>query len=508
MKTPQLTLQTRFRPLSTESGGALLFAVGVLVTLGLLSGLVLNVVGNSQRQAFQAAAWRLALINAESGVDKAIVELKKKVKVGAGASDPSFPVADWTPTLVTNDPSGKSYTTYERIFTRPDVTAPGGTWTWAKVTASPIVSTIIVGNPICWWRVRATGYEPLPKGSNQSGDAKEVALRKLDLVSDHRESQAGRQVAVPKPMASRLIEVVVKPVGTFNAAIFGNDRIDMNNLNIVVDSYDSRDPNKSDNGFYPLPANSHKIQENGDIVTNGSVIDVGNATIKGDTSTNGGTVLRAENVTGYIYDDFYQELPLVTRPTMTPDFGTPSNVQGDTVITASAGTAAQILLSKIDLSGSETLRIAGAPGGTPTYMDILVTGDVDLAGQSEITLDPGVHVRVFVVGDADFTGGGVANPNNPLNFQLFGVEQVPDSDGNVPTRNLKIAGNGGFRGAVYAPNYDIDFVGGGSEDSIFGAFVGKKINMTGLQAIHYDEALADDGLISDYRIVSWFEDSR
>ncbi len=63
-------------------------------------------------------------------------------------------------------------------------------------------------------------------------------------------------------------------------------------------------------------------------------------------------------------------------------------------------------------------------------------------------------------------------------------------------------------GAVYAPNYDIEMKGGGSSDSIFGAFVGNTVFMNGVQSVHYDEALADGGLIADFKIVSWFEDER
>jgi hypothetical protein len=51
-------------------------------------------------------------------------------------------------------------------------------------------------------------------------------------------------------------------------------------------------------------------------------------------------------------------------------------------------------------------------------------------------------------------------------------------------------------------------VGGGNSDSIYGAFVGKTIGMTGVQSVHYDEALGDGGLVSDYRVASWFEDAR
>jgi hypothetical protein len=72
---------------------------------------------------------------------------------------------------------------------------------------------------------------------------------------------------------------------------------------------------------------------------------------------------------------------------------------------------------------------------------------------------------------------------------------------------MKISGNGGYRGTVYAPNYDLEMVGGGNGDSIFGAFIGRSVRMTGVQSVHYDEALGDGGLISDYKVVSWFEDT-
>ena len=163
-----------------------------------------------------------------------------------------------------------------------------------------------------------------------------------------------------------------------------------------------------------------------------------------------------------------------------------------------------LVLSQIKLQGTDTLRIRGAADGSATYMQILVNGDVDLSGQAQIIMDPGVNVRMFVVGDGNFTGNGVANPNSPLNFQLYGVKPTGGSTAGA----FKIAGNGGFRGSVYAPNYNINMVGGGSSDSIFGAFVGKTVTMTGVQSVHYDEAMGDGGLVSDYRVVSWFEDTR
>lgn len=350
-----------------------------------------------------------------------------------------------------------------------------------------------------WYRVRSIGYSEVPGGRVLAGNPLDVELRKLDFRVDHR-----TQTPVTTPQASRLVEAIVKPVGAFRLALLSDDRIDMNNLNIVVDSYDSRDATKSTNGFY-VPA---KRQENGDIASNGPLIDVGNAHIYGDASTNNGQVLRASNVTGEIRDDFYQQLFPVTAPSMSPSPGTPSSVTNTTTVAASPGAPTMVILSQINLSGPKTFRITGAADRSPTFAQILVNGDVDLSGQAQIILDPGVHVRMFVKGDGDFTGNGVANPNDPLNFQLYGVQRLPDASGVISRGAFKVAGNGGFRGAVYAPNYDINMVGGGYADSIFGAFVGYTINMTGVQSVHYDEAMGEGGLIADFRVVSWFEDAR
>ena len=70
--------------------------------------------------------------------------------------------------------------------------------------------------------------------------------------------------------------------------------VDLKNQNIVVDSYDSTDPTKSTNGLY----DAAKRQENGDIATDGQLIEAGNAQIHGDVATNAGTVSGAANITG------------------------------------------------------------------------------------------------------------------------------------------------------------------------------------------------------------------
>ena len=480
---------------SSQNGSTMLIALLFLGILMAVGGSTFLVVQNRYRQVHQNATWQEALLAAESGIDLAVNEMRKELYA---------PGTAWT--TWSNDPNasggtapelieaGASYYTSKILLREGE----GGQRSYCKISVdAPAFLRDSTGEQ--WYRVRSLGVANISGGAVATGDKTDLRLRKFDLQYDRR---TGARVL---PQATRLIEAIVKPVGTFRLALLGVKKIDMNNLNIVVDSYDSRDPAKSTAGFYdPL-----KFQMNANIATNGNLIEAGSAHIYGSASTNGGTVLNSSNVTGDIRTDFYQEIFSVTRPSVVRDAGTPTIVSGTTTIAAAAGSPKQVIVSSIGLSGSNVLRISGAADGSATYVQIIVDGNVSMSGNAQVVLDPGVHLRMFVAGDADMTGNGVANPNSPLNFQLYGLDRPTNPDGSPQTPGLmKVAGNGGFRGTVYAPSYNVRMVGGGSSDSIFGSFVGWQVNMTGVQAVHYDEALGDGGLISDYKVVSWFEDVR
>ncbi len=479
----------------SQDGSTMLVALmflGILIAVGASTFLVVK---NRYRQVHQNATWQEALLAAESGIDLAVNEMRKDLYAPNTAwaewsSDPNVS-GGTAPALISADAA--YYTS--RVLLRE---GEGGQRSYCKISVDA-PSCLLDATGEQWYRVRCLGVANLPGGSVVAGDKTDLRLRKFDMQYDRR---TGARVL---PQATRLIEAIVKPVGTFRLALLAANKIDMNNHNIVVDSYDSRNPAKSTGGAYD-PA---KRQQNGNIATNGQLIDAGSAYIYGSAATNGGTVLNPTNVTGAIRDDFYQETFSVTRPIVTADAGTPNNISGTTTIAAKAGAPTQVIVTQISLSGSNVLRVSGAADGSPTYAQIIVNSNISLSGQAQIILDPGVHVRIFVGGDADITGNGVTNPNSPLNFQLYGLDRPTNSDGSPQNPGLmKVAGNGGFRGTVYAPSYNVTMVGGGTSDSIFGSFVGWRISMTGVQAVHYDEALGEGGLISDYKVVSWFEDVR
>jgi hypothetical protein len=377
----------------------------------------------------------------------------------------------------------------------------GGNKARVEVTAEPIYDP--TGE--IWYRIRSTGITVIPGGRVVAGEKEDLRLRKFDLVTDRK---TGEKLA--EPQAARVVEVIAKPVGAFPRAITAGSTININNHNPIIDSYNSKKSDKSTNGQYdPL-----KRQSNGDVATNGQFIQAGGSHIFGDLLTNGGTgdtVLNTDNVSGAIRNDFYQEFFPVKVPTTPPDPLTPSAVSGNAEFLATPGAPSHYQLSSLSLSNDETLVIRGAADGSPTYCEIVVTGNISLSGQAAIQLGQGVFVRIFVQGDADISGKGIMNPPNspqhtPLQFQLYGCDRPANSEGVVSYGSIKISGNAAFSGSIYAPNYNLEMKGGGSQGAFFGAVTAHTVKLTGVTNLHYDEALGDGGLVYDYKIVSWFED--
>ena len=479
---------------AARQGSTILIALAFLAILFAAGAVTFNLLQIRYRQAHQTASWQEALLASEGGIDLAVNEMRKELW------DPTHAWEGWSDTPITGLPTSETGAVYytSNILLRE---GEGGQRSYSKVSVDA-PEFLIDKSGEQWYRVRSLGIADISGGGVVAGDKLDLRLRKFDLKMDRRVPGA----KVLKPQATRLIEAIVKPVGTFRLALFGVKTVNMNNANIVVDSYDSRDPNKSTGGFYDVA----KRQETGDIATNGKLLDAGSAHIYGDAATNaGGTVLNASNVSGEIRDDFYQDTFAVKRPDVSATPGTPNAITTAITIDATPDDPIQVIVSQIRLSGPETIRIKGAADGSPTYAQITVNGDMSLTGNSQLVIDPGVRVRFFIQGDAEIAGNGVTNPNSPLNLQFYGLDRAVNTDGSpVTPGTMKIAGNGGFRGTVYAPTYNVTMVGGGTTDSIFGSFIGWSVGMTGIQSVHYDEALSDSGLIADYKVVSWFEDTR
>jgi len=475
---------------STKTGSVLVWTVLVIAMLSLIAVETLRLVTVKYQNALQTSTWQEALLAAESGIDLAIVELRKSLY-----PQPNHAWDGW------NNPPGNEVTGYE-LTTVPNAGLNGTPMTIETNVDAP-TQLIDPTNSWQYYRIRTVGTIPITGPARTSDNPQDTKLRRLSLRWERFTNGILTPRLLTAPQVSRRVEAVVRPVSAFDQAIMSVGVVDLTNQNIVVDSYDSTDPTKSTNGLYD-PA---KRQENGDIATDGQLIEAGNAQIYGDVATNAGTVSGAANITGVERTDFYQEPIPVGAPSWSTWNSSPSLVTGTTTINADAtkgSAASRYTLSSISLSGNKTLTVAGNPNGSQTYIEIYVTGDISVSGTGQIVVQPGVTATIYFAGNVDISGNGVLNSNNqPSDLMLYGIQPPTDT-----SEHVSIGGNSQITASVYAPGHDVTVNGGGTNGHVYGSVVGKTVTMTGVSNLHYDERLGATGMVNNYKIVSWFEDNR
>jgi Tfp pilus assembly protein PilX len=143
-------------------------------------------------------------------------------------------------------------------------------------------------------------------------------------------------------------------------------------------------------------------------------------------------------------------------------------------------------------------------GGVTTGYNVLlrVIGDVSTNGSAGINISAGSTLALYTAGNVDITGnatgnGGVANANGQaIGFQIWGT--APSSS----SQTIRVSGNGALSATVYGPNADVSIVGNGE---VYGAVVGKTIQVTGNANFHYDESLASFGGGNPFKVSTWRE---
>jgi hypothetical protein len=475
---------------STKAGSVLVWTVLIIAILSLIAVETLRLVTVKYQNALQTSTWQEALLAAESGIDLAIVELRKSLYPA-----PNHAWEGW------NNPPGNEVTGYE-LTTVPNAGLNGTPMTIETNVDAPS-QLIDPTNSWQYYRIRTVGTIPITGPARASDNSQDTKLRRLSLHWERFTNGILTPHLLTAPQVSRRIEAIVRPISSFDQAIMSVGVVDLTNQNIVVDSYDSSDSTKSTNGLYDLA----KRQQNGDIATDGQLIEAGNAQIYGDVATNAGTVSGAANITGVERTDFYQEPIPVGAPSWSSWNASPSSVTGTTTITASAtkgSAASRYVLTGVSLSGSKTLTVAGNPDGSQTYVEIYVTGDISVSGTGQIVVQPGVTATIYFAGNVDITGNGVLNSNNqPGDFMLYGIQPPTTS-----SEHVNFGGNSQITASIYAPGHDVTVNGGGTNGHVYGSIVGKTVTMTGVSNLHYDERLGSTGVINNYKIVSWFEDNR
>jgi hypothetical protein len=500
-----------------------LVMVSVLLSLGVATFIAIN---DKYRVVNQDSSWQEALHSAEGGVEIGLLEIRKQL-LGV---QPFQTANGWQAV-------GTGNTTRSPIIVR---SGEGGAQSWTIVRCDPLSGST---DPVdTWYRIRAHGYSRVSGGRISAGTGSDSSLRKLSLNFDRYSTQTtpgddsvfhvDADVA-QGPIAHRAVEAIVRPVSAFEIAMFGNQSIDFANAKIYLDSYDSSDPTKSNwapgatYGVY----DQTKHTSYADIGTdNKTILNASNATVWGTASIGGNDtsgVSGSANIMGHpgdptnIVTNFSLTPGEVIAPSTTEEptsaayaavtsvssipGGTVSGVPYDHVIQAGDTVTTVVRVSSLALN-SQTLFIQGVPGKT-TDAHIIVSGNINMSSKSQIILDTGVRVRVFVSGDVSMSGNGVVNTGPALNFQLYGT--TTDLNGNPTSGNsFKMSGNAQFTGAIYAPTYSFTLTGGGSTGNFFGAVIANQVTMSGTTQFHYDQALGNGGLVASYKIASWFEDER
>ncbi|MFN2476261.1 MAG: hypothetical protein ABR526_07980 [Chthoniobacterales bacterium] len=473
------------------SGSALIWTMCVITVLSIIAAQLLHVVSSKYHNALHTATWQESLLAAESGVDLAIAELRKSLYPA-----PNNAWQGW------NNTPGNGVTSYG-MTTIPNAGLVGTPMT-IEVNVDAPLQLKDPSNSWQYYRLRAVGTMPLIGPARAADNKQDTRLRKISLQMDRfTNGLLTSHQLTNGPIVARRVEAIVRPVSAFDLAIMAVGALDLTSQDIIIDSYDSRDATKSTNGFYDVA----KRQQNGDIATDGNILNAGNAHVYGDVATNSGTVSGVANVTGIQRDDFYQEPIPIAAPSWPSVNASPTLVGGTATLPASStegSAASRYVLNSVTIAGNQQLTFSGNADGSPSYIEIYVTGDTNVSGTSSVVLGSGVHAKIYAAGNVNIAGDGVVNTDGkPGDLQFYGITPPTGT-----SRNFAIGGTSLLSAAVYAPSFDVQVNNGGTRGSVFGSFVGKTVKMNGVTDLHYDEALGSGGLINNYKIVSWFEDNR
>ncbi len=319
-----------------------------------------------------------------------------------------------------------------------------------------------------WYRIRSVGVSGLSGPARPGIDRRDSQFRHLSFFTDWRTG-----LAVPSPQTARMVQVLVKPVTGFRNALMADKWINLNDQNVMVDSYDS------DKGIYDATTN-HGNQ--GNLATNGALINANHAQVYGGASTNDGSVKDADKVTGQQSSNFYQEFTPYTNGMLNPAWTSTRNdgtLVNDATYTAStdASNPTRVYLNGINLpDGSHTIHIAApptppaapappAPKGSPpgtaatatSYLKVFIDGDMITNGTSAIEVDSGVNVIIYITGNVNLNGDGLVNDSQVASHVLInGIQPAANPDGTLPVRSMTVSTDQDFEGVIYAPNHDVD----------------------------------------------------
>jgi len=543
-------------------GSTLLVSLFTIVFLSGVLAMTLQGVSSRYWTSFQASSWQEALYAAEAGADIAMLEMRKSKSNDATAfSGWSVVKTDGSPSPTAPGIVGLLPDDKLSITTTYAGHAGEGNGT---LTAKIVIDApaTLKASGVQWYRVRSTGIAALPGPPRVSPDKLDNLLRRLSLVT--------KPTGVTVPSATRTVECIAKPSSLFSQALMSEVQIRNDGSGLVVDSFDSADPNKSTDGNYD-PA---KRQSNGDIGSNAFPIkhdktfdlnikndyvfgSVWNnySNIKGVSpsyfdgvgdhpSSNTNSLIKTDGnaiPTGVVGTNTYRDLPRITAPNWhAPDrnLGTLDTKDPDQTVSSDPSAPTRVVASSVNLT-KDTFIFKLPSGATDGYAEMWVQGDMHMKDGGMIQVEPGVHLTVYFQGDikiedSKMGAGFDVQSDKAADLVLLGVEQSDPSKKNADTYGTdiytpyKATGNIVLKDAdliasLYAPDHNlvIDVAGAAkrlhtnqgngrtrlqSGVDIYGSFVARTIHAKGPANFHFDEELATAGPMTDVAYVTWYED--
>jgi hypothetical protein len=432
-----------------DSGSVLVITLVLASILGITLTSYLYWVRTQNLLVAQSQSWNSALALAEAGIEEGMAQ----INVMSGTDYAS----SYQPSATTNfgPLSGGVY------GPRTNALNYGS---YGVIIAPPAAGTLSLGPTIT-----STGYTKLP--------------------------------ILSKPVA-RVVQVTTSIKPLFANGITSVSNITLKGSGLTIDSYDSKDPAHSTNGFYYAPTR----KAGGDVGSIYGPVDLQNATVAGHLQTGPNTPYSLNNgivgdlnwtgpgvQPGWWLNDFNMDIPDVIPPF----------TSGFTSLPAGTGTNTWLVPggmyyidSDFTINNNQTLYVSG-------NASIYVTGNFTMRNNSGsiISIAPGATLKLYVGAPS-----GTAVSANLATVNTSGVDDTFQFYGLPTCKNMSWNGNAAFLGIVYAPQAYFKLGGGGSNPYDFqGSVTVQTIEMNGHFNVHYDENLKRLGPASGFTVASWRE---
>lgn len=292
---------------------------------------------------------------------------------------------------------------------------------------------------------------------------------------------------------TRRVRVVTQKLAISQGGLNAKGTISFNGGNTTLDSYDSSNPLYSSNGLYVASMR----EANGEAVTDSDAtdaIDTGTGhiygyAVTGPTGTVTGNV-GDTNWTSGLEPGHTNNNANIQFTDVSAPYAFSSGAPAQPGAIASTNFAyllgtGSYTLSSLSLSSSQVLAVNG-------NATLYVNGSVSLGGQSSIYIAPNASLTLYINGSASLGGGGIINASQLASqCTIYGMTNCT---------SFTYSGGAAFTGTVYAPDADLTLKGG---VDAFGSFSASTITISGVSAVHYDEALAHAS--QNYVAISWNE---